>query len=862
MEFLERDDLLTRLWGLFETARTGTGCLVFVGGEAGAGKTTLSRAHAKEVGTGIHLLWGACEPLDPPPPFGALHDMVSHSDAVSVLLQSGNSRHEVFAEFLELLSTPSLMVVDDAHWADDATLDLLRYVGRRVTDSRSQVLVCYREDELGLSHPLRALLGDLSTADGCLRLEVPLLSRNAVVDVAASEGVDGERLYRITRGNPFFVTEVLAHEGEIVPNTIADAVLARLRRLSDGARAAVETLSVAPSPLDWDLVFCLGDIIAEAVPEAVAGGFLEEVDGRVRFRHELARQAVVETLPEPRKRDCHRLFLDLLQGSHNIPPALIAHHADGAGDSAAAISWSRSAAKIASEAGAHRQAAGHLHRSRLHAERAAPHLVSDLLEAEADERHTYDDPNTVVSLRRRVLDLRRSKKDRRGEGVALARLANAVWRTGPASEATEAARDAVAAVKQLHPDSDVAEIVVTRAFHASLRYDRDEALIWAERARQLAEELELPRIRAMALVVLGIVRLRHDEDPKGADYLEAAHRLARRNGDDLNAMRTRLNLGATWYALRDYQKAEQALKRVFTYCSDRDLDTYADYAKAIVAHIRFERGRWVESEDLASEVRSRAPYDSLASVLARTAVARVGVRRGRDEAAEQLASAQSEAERNGDIHRLWSVAGGRAEAAWLSGDIEAVRQIAEQAHDDIRRLDPRWLTGELVFWQWRSGASVQFDDSVVPYGSHVKGDFERSADAWAELGRPYEQAEALADTDNESQLRKALGILDELGARPRGDRLRTKMRRLGITDLPARPRHLYRTESALLTSRQTEVLALMEQGASNAEIADRLFISEKTAANHVSAILTALGAQNRTEAVHVARKAGVEKRPE
>jgi len=169
MELLERGAFLESLEGRLAAARNGEGCMVLLGGEAGIGKTALARAFCDRHGADARILWGACDALRTPRPLGPLLDITREvGGELARLVSAEPTRHRLFAAFLDLLGPagrPVVAVVEDAHWADEATLDLLVFLGRRVAGSQAVVLVTYRDDEVGPEHPLRTVIGDLAIAD-------------------------------------------------------------------------------------------------------------------------------------------------------------------------------------------------------------------------------------------------------------------------------------------------------------------------------------------------------------------------------------------------------------------------------------------------------------------------------------------------------------------------------------------------------------------------------------------------------------------------------------------------------------------------------------------------------------------------
>ena len=293
---VERDDLLRWLTESLEAASRGPGRVVFLEGESGVGKTSTVRALADRRGGEVRLLWGACDALTTPRPLGPLHDMAARgAEHAARAIAARDPQHELFAATLQDLALPTLAVIEDAHWADEATLDFLRFVGRRIDHTRALLAVTLRNDEVGPDHPLRAVMGDLATAPTARRRIEPL-SLDGVRLLAASQPIDAERLHRATGGNPFYVTEVLAAASWTVPPTVRDAVMARVARLPDAARAVLEAVALEPGRTEVEVLYGLG-IEAETIAAATGPGVLvEEADG-LRFRHELARLAVAGSVP-------------------------------------------------------------------------------------------------------------------------------------------------------------------------------------------------------------------------------------------------------------------------------------------------------------------------------------------------------------------------------------------------------------------------------------------------------------------------------------------------------------------------------------------------------------------------------------
>ncbi len=849
MRLLEREPLLARLGSVLEHARS-SGRLVLVGGEAGIGKTSLVRRFVETCPDDVRVLWGTCDPLSTPRPLAPFLDMPSPA----AILEDGPGRHGLLTALLDELSIRSVMVVEDAHWADEATLDVLRFIGRRVSGTRSLVVVTYRDDEVGAAHPLRAVLGDLATAAGCERLNVPPLTPPAVRVLAAGAGLDPEHLHSVTGGNAFYVTEVLAAPGWTVPLTVADAVLAHVSRVSAGARGLVDLVSIAPGGLEPEIAARLTeDAFDAALDEAVEHGVLVLADGRVRFRHELARLAVEEAVTPGRRRTLHARLLEALEAQSTPDPARLAHHADGAGNAERLLRHAPVAARLASARGSHRQAARHLERAVACAGALPTADLADLLSFWAEERIGFDAPADRAELLEQIIALRRRSGDDLGRGAALALLARTYWAMGRTSDAFESVAEAVALLEPLPPGPELAHAYASYSLQEMLACNGRAAVHWGERAVELAERVDARGALSVALNAIGWTQITCFERLEGVEALERAVRVAAEHGDDFEVGRALGNLGAALGEIRRYEQAVEYLERAITFDEEHDLDGLTGHVRAELAKVRFEQGRWDEADRLAAEALRRRDVSPGITTLALLVRGRVRVRRGSPDAATLLEEAWALSGDTADLQWTWPLVAGRAEAAWLAGRADDIPQIVGRTYERARRVDHPWATGELGAWLVRAGMLDRLPDGA---GTPFSLPWSEAAEAWERIGCPYERAEALAEGD-ESAMRESLAIFMRLGAEPAADRVRETMRRAGIKRVPARPRASTRAAPAQLTRRQLEVLVLVEQGLGNAEIAQRLFISEKTAIHHVTAILRKLGVGTRGEAAAAARKMGI-----
>ena len=362
---LERHEPGQILQDALDRVRSGAGEIATVSGEAGIGKSVLLRAFAEQVAASARVLWGACDDLRTPRPLGPLIDLAPAAGPPLLdALSSGAARDVVFAATLDTLrgsAEPIVMLIEDAHWADEATLDLLTFLGRRISTARVLLVITYRDDEVGRAHPLRAVLGDVTAAIGS-RIHLRPLSLQSVTAMAASRRVDPAELHRLTAGNPFFVTESLAAEPPELPVSVRDAVLARAGRLSESGRRALDARAVVPGRAELWLLDVLAGADIAGIDECIQAGVLHTAGDAVNFRHELARMAVLSAVPPARRRELHRQALQALASPPSGEPDVtrLAHHAEEAADPGAISSYAPQAAALASVRGAHRAAVAHL----------------------------------------------------------------------------------------------------------------------------------------------------------------------------------------------------------------------------------------------------------------------------------------------------------------------------------------------------------------------------------------------------------------------------------------------------------------------------------------------------------------------
>jgi DNA-binding CsgD family transcriptional regulator len=385
--------------------------------------------------------------------------------------------------------------------------------------------------------------------------------------------------------------------------------------------------------------------------------------------------------------------------------------------------------------------------------------------------------------------------------------------------------------------------------------DHDDTIAWANRALEVARALDDAEPLVYALTNVGAVQLLAAE-PDARATLERALELARLHGLEEHAGRAFCNL--TWWPVRDrmYTFATGYIDAGLEYCAEHGLDTWRLYLLAARARLELDTGRWDDAADTAAVVLRDPRSAVVPRGWALVTLALVLARRGEPGGSRLLDQAHALADSSGELQRLGPVAAARAETAWMSGQSASVEKASAATLALALRYRSRWVAGELAYWRRQAGLRDELPSAAVaePYRLSLAGEWAAAADQWATIGCPYEAALALAGADDPSAVRQSIERLQQLGAWPAVAIASRRLRERGERGVRRGPRPATRENPAGLTARELEVLALLAEGLHNAQIAQRLVVTEKTVEHHVSAVLRKLNARTRHDAAgHAAR---------
>lgn len=857
MRVLERDSQLGALRDYAREAAGGQGRLVLVAGEAGVGKSTLVDELERQL-PDVRWLHGACDGMFTPRILGPLHDVAAAvGGELAELCRSESSRERLFSACLqELVSGPTtVLAVEDVHWADEATLDLLRFLSRRLREAPVLTLVTYRDDGGTTGdEPLRRALGDLGVQRGTRRIDLPPLSPRAVAQLGEGTGWDAGELHRLTGGNPFFLHEVLHARPGGVPGSARDAVLARAAGLSEVSSRALWTAALLGSSVEPDLLRACAGELNGAVDELLGRGLLDGGGQSLRFRHELARLAVVESIPAHHRSDLHAGILAQLLATGCRDDVRLVFHAVGSSDSAAVLRHAPRAAARASQMGSHREAAAHYRLALANAGEASAEVRAGLLDRLADELSLLDDYRGADDALAGAIALHSAAGDDVRRADSLRRRSRALTSLSRGPEALTAAEEAV---RLLEPLGDSRELAWAHAGLAGLHMlasTFDLALPAARRAQELAERLRLDDVMSDALNTEACVRASSGQPWR--EPMDRALQLALDLPHPPLAARAYNNLYTFLTCDHRPVEAEHVFQAAMDHARDHDIATYHRCMRGDRALGLVNLGRWDEGVGQARQLVQEPGTSTQNWLIPKLVMGLVAARRGEDGAATSLAEALEVAEQLDQPQYLVPILVGRAEAAWLADDREAAEAELARAAALAPAVD-LGLTQLVQLWARRIGVHGAPGTARLPAAAlELAGDAAGAARLWDEACCGYDAALALLGSDREEHLHEAVARLEALGATAVVKVARRRIRELGLRP-PAPARSSTRAHPRGLTAREQEVLELVAVGLTNEQVAARLVIATRTVDHHVSSVLGKLGVGNRRDAAAEAARLGL-----
>ena len=845
---LERDAAMDQLRAAVEAVRGGSGRCVVVSGTAGIGKTSLLAACADEMPT-LRWLRGECDALHTPRPLGPLVDLAAElPDALAHAVHSARTYNGLFPMLLDWLrrsQPPAVLVVEDLHWADEATLDCVRYLGKRIQAAGFGLVVTLREEPGAPQAPLRQTLAALA-GSATVHIELDGLSPRAVAELCRRHGRDPRGLHALTAGNPYFVSQLLASPMDSVPGSLRDSVLAQADTLEPTARAAVDTLSLSPGGLALAELMALHPDAAHSLASPEAQALLVVKPPWIGFRHELARQVLHDAMPELRRWQGHQALLTGLSASPEGRAQLArrVHHSVEAGLSAQVLELAPAAATEAEAVGAYRAAARLLRLALDHAGQAEPARRADLLDRLAKCCHAFHAVDEAVDARRQAIALRNSLGDTLGIASSMAQLA---LQLTPDPQALDLATQAVELLQGRSAGSASATASCAMAITLANAGRAAEALQHARSALTGVDASGDAEGRVHVTSIAASVELSLAPSKAAFERLSACIDEAMVLGRAGAAVIPMVNLATVALVHGEYERVLAVTERGIGYCAERDMDVMLAHLHIRRALALIELTRWDDAQAALDALRAMSSVPQAQAGSAAILQSRIDALCGRDNDESRWRAHLEAAEaRRVDLFPTYVFAV-CAEAAWLRQDPGLSLQLAQQG---LAQAEGPWVVGHLRKWIRLGGGTLPAlpasETLARPHEAAEAGDWRRAHRIWAGMGCHFEAALALLGGDEPAQ-REAVEQFIAIGATAAARTARHALTAAGARGVARGPYGHAQEDPLGLTRRERQVAELLAASLSNAQIAQRLQRSERTVAHHVSAVLAKLGVSNRSQ---------------
>ena len=592
MALLDRDDQMEHMRNALRLSMKGDGQVVAVTGEAGIGKTSLVRTFLSDLPPDIRVLRGACDDLSVAEPLGALRDLAREA-GWSMPEDPGRStsRLALFSEALvQFVAAPAgtIVVIEDLHWADEATVDLVRYMARRVPDSRLLLIVTARLDDSDAKVLVRRALGD-TPPDRMNRIALARLSREAVARLCQSHR-NPDAVFEATGGNAFYVTELLGNDGEDPPPSVQDAVLARADRLHLAGRAVLDIVSIFPGRAEIAHVTRLaGENAGAGIEDCLDRGLLESDGSTLSFRHELARQAVLAALRPDARKTLNAGLHRLLAETGTAAPSRLLHHAQEAGDREAVAQLAPGAARAAADLGSWREAAAWFE---LAIEAIGDAADADLLEDAAWAKYLIGRNDVAADYQFRAVALLERGDDIPRAGDSLRKLSRYRWGACDYIGADEAAQQAVRKLSG-HRGPELALALSTVAQLNMLAFRNAKVEAPAREAIEIAEAHGRLDIVSHALNNLAMSHYATDLELTRREMARSLE-IALEIGSVDHAARAYTNWAHFEYYSCEFGASRDVVDRALPFGREHELDGYHRYMLGLGARINLREGRWDE----------------------------------------------------------------------------------------------------------------------------------------------------------------------------------------------------------------------------------------------------------------------------
>ena len=863
MELIERADYFSSLEAQLDKTIMGKGHCVFISGESGIGKTSLVNSFCQAHKDDYAIYTGLCDALFTPRPLAPLYDIAWQiSEEFGQISQTYEDRTTLFARFFHALSQskqPTIIVFEDIHWADEATLDFIKFFARRISQTTCLFLLTYRDNEIHAQHPLRNVLGEL-VPGSFTRLLLPPLSRQAVEKLSMEKGYKGDDVYHISGGNPFYVQEILASYSPGIPDTIRDSVLSVYNRQDTDTKYNWERLAILPTGMEITCLDKLDPHYTTAIEKCLSNGILIIRDGVLLFKHELYRRTLEESLSPLKRIELNKQILDLYREYFEANKQIerIVHHAKNANAYEIVVRYAPEAAIRAACVGAHIEAAKLYLTAITYYQGSDPDVLLPFYEAYAYECYLTNQIDEAIIYQGKALTIRKQKNESEKIGDSLRFLSRLWWFNGNRNQAEKFAKRAIDVLEH-KPSSRAKGMAFSNMSQLKMLANQPaDCLFWGQKAIDIAHKLQDNEMLAHALTNIGTAHMNSRQTrEKGIDLVKQSLAISLHNAYHDHAARAYTNLSYQAVDKKDYTMAQQTLDAGLLYCEERELDALKNYMLSIKARLSLETGQWAQALAMASQLLEGENQTPLIKVGALTVQATIQMRGGHPGALSLLEEAKKIAFKTQEPQRIVPVMIAILEYEWLTGTQFIDQDALQYAIQLVEQTDHFVQNSAFAFWLMKArNQPVSLPERYEGYDFSDEDTYQKAVLTWERLGCPYEQAILLLEGSEEDK-RKAIIRVDNLGAGAVCEKMKQEMRAAGINKIPRGIRETTRSNPAQLTNRELSILALLQQSMQNKEIAEKLFISPKTVDHHISSILLKLDVNSRAKAVREASELGI-----
>lgn len=864
MDLIERAGVLQLLQNELDSVSKGEGHCVFVSGEAGIGKTSLIKTFCRQQENKCTIYQGACDALFTPRPLAPVYDIIWQ--VRSDLWPNSHTIEERSELFLKLFHEIKnnkgkvLIVFDDIHWADEATLDFIKFFARRISQLQCLFILTYRDNEINAGHALSNVLGSLSP-EIFTRVQLQPLSKQAVYKLAEEKGFDAKNVYNISGGNPFYVTEILASYSPGVPDNIKDAILAVYNRQEDGTKNAWEICSVIPEGLEINR-FAKLKSSWEGMDRCFALKIIIIKNERVIFKHELYRRTIEGSLSPFKRIALNKrmleLFLDSFEEEGDIER--IVHYAKNANENKIVVKYAPVAAKQAASVGAHIEASKLFLTAIEYSEGNDYDQLVKFYEAYAYESYLTSQIKEAIIYQGKALKIWQLKNETDQIGNSQRFLSRLWWFDGNREKAEAYARQAIETLN-MQPSSKIKAMAFSNMSQLKMFSEETaECVEWGNLAINMAREIHDDETLCHALSNVGFSQWRVEPTSEiGKSLLMEGLNVALKNSFDEHAGRAYSSIISNYITFKQFPLAKKFLSEGIAYCDERDLDSSKNYKLCQKARMLLETGEWTGACLIAKTLLENSNQPIIIKINALPTLATVEIRKGDPAALAHLQEAKTHAFPTEEHHQIIPVVIAFFEYEWLNSKKLITDDEIKFCLYLIQKVDNIFLNSEFDFWLKKARKQqTRLSSLYEPYQLLKAGKQKAAANFWDKIGCPFEKALALSEGSEEDK-KNALLILQQLGADAVYDKTKMGMRAEGIKKIPRGIRESTKNNPAQLTHRELDVLQLLYKGMQNKEIANTLFISPKTADNHISNILFKLDVNSRAKAVSEAVRLGIVK---